>query len=245
MKILIVDDEALARERLHDLVLELYPDSTTIEAINGLDALEKITEHSPTIILLDIRMPGMDGLEVASHLLQVEAPPAIVFTTAYQDHALSAFDANAVDYLLKPIRKERLKIAIERAAVVSQNTLSTLNETEELASARTHLSALIKGSIQLIPIENIYYLKAEQKYVTAGWPGGELLLDEPLISLEVEFKEHFIRIHRNALVAINHIHSLCKSSEGQHIIKLNDIPLKLAVSRRLLPEIKKILKQKS
>lgn len=245
MKILIVDDEALARERLHELVVELYPQAITIEAANGIEALDKITEHSPKIILLDIRMPGMDGLELANHLLHLETPPAIVFTTAYQDHALSAFDANAVDYLLKPIRKERLKTAIERASVVSQSTLASLNETKDLTSSRNHLTAVVQGKIQLISIESIYYLKAEQKYVTAAWPGGEILLDESLVSLEAEFKNSFIRIHRNALVAINHIHSLSKNNEGQQLIKLSDMPIELKVSRRHLADVKKVFKQHS
>ncbi|MBL1141962.1 MAG: response regulator transcription factor [Proteobacteria bacterium] len=242
MKILIVDDEALARERLHDLVIELFPNAVTVEAINGLDALDKITEHTPEIVLLDIRMPGMDGLEVANHVLLMETPPAIVFTTAYQDHALSAFDANAVDYLLKPIRKERLKTAIDRAAVMNQTKLASLNNAENISSQRTHLSAMIQGNIQLIAIENIYYLKADNKYVTAAWPGGELLLDESLVSLEAEFSDQFIRIHRNALVAINHIEALKKPSDGQHTVKLSDMPVELAVSRRHLQEVKKVFK---
>ncbi|GJM05897.1 MAG: DNA-binding response regulator [marine bacterium B5-7] len=243
MKILIVDDEALARERLHDLVIELYPETITIEAINGIDALDKISEHSPEIILLDIRMPGMDGLELANHLLHLESPPAIVFTTAYQDHTLSAFDANAVDYLLKPIRKERLKLAIERAAIISQSKLALLNNNEGKPSVRTHLSAMLQGNIQLIAIENIYFLKAEQKYVTAAWPGGEILIDEPLVTLETEFSKHFIRVHRNALVAINHIEELRKTAEGQHVIKLSDMPVELSVSRRHFSDVKKIIKQ--
>ncbi len=104
----------------------MYPDSNNVEAANGMEALDKITEHSPEIILLDVRMPGMDGLELANHLLHLQSQPAIIFTTAYQDHALSAFDANAVDYLLKPIRKERLKTAIERATIVSQSKLTAI-----------------------------------------------------------------------------------------------------------------------
>lgn len=243
MKILIVDDEALARERLNDFVIELYPDASTIEATNGIDALDKITQHSPEIILLDIRMPGMDGLEVANHLLHLETPPAIIFTTAYQDHALSAFDASAVDYLLKPIRKERLNTAIKRATVISRAKLETLNRTEGVASTRAHLSALVHGNIQLIPIENIYYLRAEQKYVTAAWPGGEILLDESLVSLEIEFSNYFIRVHRNALVAINHINGLSKNSSGQPVIKLSGMPIELSVSRRHLADVKKALKQ--
>lgn len=244
MKILIVDDEALARERLHDFIIELYPDAITVEAVNGMQALDKISDHSPDIILLDIRMPGMDGLEVADHLSHMETPPAIVFTTAYQDHALTAFDVNAVDYLLKPIRKERLKTAVERATTVSQSTLSSIKQAEGVSSSRSHLSVMVHGKMQLIPIENIYCLKADQKYVTAAWPGGEILLDEPLVSLEAEFSDYFIRIHRNALVAINHIDSLGKTTAGQHTIKLSDMPVELAVSRRHLQDIKKIFKSR-
>lgn len=243
MKILIVDDEALARERLSDLVIELYPDANTGEAANGIEALDKITEQAPDILLLDIRMPGMGGLELADHLLHFESPPAIVFTTAYQEHALSAFDANAVDYLLKPIRKERLHTAIERAAVVSRAKLATLSETKGVATARSHLSAMVQGNIQLIPIQDIYYLKADHKYVTAAWPGGEILLDEPLVTLETEFSNYFIRIHRNALVAIDHIKSLDKTTEGQHVIKISDMPIELAVSRRHIVDVKKAIKQ--
>jgi two-component system, LytTR family, response regulator AlgR len=188
-------------------------------------------------------MPGLDGLELANHLLHFESPPAIVFTTAYQDHALSAFDTNAVDYLLKPIRKERLKTAIERATVVNQSKLATLSEAEGVTSVRSHLSAMVQGNMRLISIEGIYYLKADHKYVTAAWPGGEILLDESLVSLESEFSNYFIRIHRNALVAINHIENLSKTTEGQHFIKLSDMPIELAVSRRHLAEIRKKIKR--
>lgn len=244
MKILIVDDETLARERMHSLVSELYPEVNIIEARNGIDALDKISTQMPEIVLLDIRMPGMDGLEVANHLLQFSSPPAIVFTTAYQDHSLSAFDANAVDYLLKPIRKERLKVAIERATIVSQSKLALLNKSEKTSTARTHLSAMVQGNIRLLSIDNIYYLKAEQKYVTAAWPEGELLIDEPLVSLETEFKNHFIRIHRNALVGIKYIEGLTKTADGQHTIKLLGMPIELTVSRRHFGDVKKIIKQR-
>ena len=219
MKILIVDDEKLARERLCDLVREIYPDSNIFESHNGLDALTKITDHLPEIILLDIRMPGMDGLELANHLLHFENPPAVIFTTAYQDHAIKAFDANAVDYLLKPIRKDRLHTAIERASAVTRNMLDKLSEIDQTETTRKHLSALVHGDIQLVLVDDIYFLKAEQKYVIAAWPEGELLLDESLVSLEAEFSHKFIRIHRNALVAKNKIDSLCKTDDGQQINK--------------------------
>ena len=238
MKILIADDETLARERLHELVKELYSDADISEATNGLEALDKISSQITDIVLLDIRMPDMDGLEVARHALLIDTPPAIVFTTAYQEHAISAFDANAVDYLLKPIRKDRLKIAIDRARIVNRSRLSALSQSEGVETKRTHISAMVQGNIQLIAIDNIYYLKADQKYVTAAWPGGEILLDEPLVSLESEFSDFFIRIHRNALVAKNHIEGLSKTKDGQTMIKLADMPVELVVSRRHLANVK-------
>ncbi len=243
MKILIVDDETLARERLRDLVLDLYPDTLIIEAASGSEALRQISQQAPEIVLLDIRIPDMDGLEVANHLLRLPAPPAIVFTTAYQEHTLNAFDANAVDYLLKPIRKERLNIAIERAAVLSQSKLALPNSRDDTPTARSHLSTMVQGSIRLIAVANIYYLKAEQKYVTAAWPGGEILIDEPLKELETEFSAQFIRIHRNALVAINRIEKLTRTVDGQHTIKLTEMPVELAVSRRHLAAVKKTIKR--
>ncbi len=243
MKILIVDDEALARERLHEFVNELYSDITITEASNGLQALKIINDDAPEIVLLDIRMPGMDGLEVARHTLQMESPPSIVFTTAYQEHAISAFDANAVDYLLKPIRRERLKIAIERASAVNYSKLTALTENKNIESKRTHVSTLVQGNLELIAVENIYYLKAEQKYVTAAWPGGEILLDESLVSLESEFPDNFIRIHRNALIAKKYIAGLKKTSDGLTLIQLKDMPVELAVSRRHLATVKAVLNQ--
>lgn len=239
MKILIVDDEAPARERLRELVQELYPEHKLIEAADGLEAFEKIKVHDPEIILLDIRMPRMDGLEVANHLLHLDKPPAVVFTTAYQDRAIDAFDANAVDYLLKPIRIQRLKTALERAAIVSRPQLKALSEAK-----RTHLSAMIRGDIRLIAVENIYYLKAEQKYVTAAWPGGETLLSESLVSLAAEFPDDFVRIHRNALVAVKYIDGLLKTNDGRHVIKVKDIPLELTVSRRHLSDLRKLIKRR-
>ena len=244
MKILIVEDETLARERLHILVKELYANADIAEAVNGLDALDKLADFRPEIILLDIRMPGMDGLELANHILNYDSPPAVVFTTAYQDHALSAFDANAVDYLLKPIRKDRLQTAIEKARVISHAKLTIIQQTEPDAAARKHLSAMIQGRLQLIAVENIYYLKAEQKYVTAAWPGGEILVDEPLVSLEQEFSHYFIRIHRNALAAKNYIDCLDKTSDGQAFIRLDYMPTELEVSRRHLAEVRSLIKQR-
>ncbi len=243
MKILIVDDEPLARDRLRLLVNESYPESTTLEAEDGLQALQVVTAEQPDIVLLDIRMPRMDGLEVAQHVLKLERQPAIIFTTAYQDHAISAFDANAVDYLLKPIRQERLQLALERATLLNRSRLSALAGAVGEKDKRTHVSAVINGLLELVPLDRIYYLKAEQKYVTAAWPGGEILLDDSLVSIEQEFPERFIRIHRNALVAKKHITGLGKNEQGQPFVTLENMSDELIVSRRHLGSVKALLNE--
>ncbi len=242
MKILIVDDEMLARERLVSLLSELNADFSISEAENGVAALKLINKESPELILLDIRMPVMDGLEVAHHVAGLEAPPAIVFTTAYQDYALDAFDAHAVDYLMKPIRKERLHQAIDRARALSRNNINELRDNHDSNNSRSHLSTTIHGNLQIIPIEKIYYLKADQKYVTAVWSEGELLLDDSLKSLEQEFSSHFMRIHRNTLVALEHILGLEKDEEGSPVIRLQGIETRLPVSRRHASHVRKVLK---
>ena len=236
MKLLIVEDEAPARERLGRLVLELYPEAGLYEAADGLEALAELPRRRPEIVLLDIRMPGMDGLEFARHALTLEQPPAIVFTTAWRDHALAAFEANAVDYLLKPVRRERLRTAIERARVVSEAQLMAVERR-----GRKHLSAMFRGRLQLVAIKDIRYFKAEQKYVTAAWPGGEILVDESLAALQEEFPDRFVRVHRNALVAKAHIAGLSKTDAGQTVIRLQDMPVALDVSRRHLAAVRALL----
>ncbi|MEE9552009.1 MAG: LytTR family DNA-binding domain-containing protein [Gammaproteobacteria bacterium] len=243
MKILIVDDEALARERLIDLITELDTGSVIIEASHGLIALDMVQHESPEVVLLDIRMPLMDGLEVAHHLAGLESPPAVIFTTAYQDHALEAFDTHAVDYLLKPIRKDRLQQALERAQMINRANITELREQDQLSTARTHLSAIVQGNLRLVAVDDIRYLKAEQKYVIAAWPDGELLLDEPLKSLESEFQALFIRIHRNALVALQHIESLEKETEGNISIRLRGMVNALQVSRRHVSTVRQTIKK--
>ncbi len=242
MKILIVDDESLARERLVSLVSELNADCSISEAENGVAALKIINKESPELILLDIRMPVMDGLEVAHHLAGLETPPAIIFTTAYQDYALDAFDAHAVDYLMKPVRKERLQQAIDRAKALSRVNINELRDHHDSNSSRTHLSTTVQGNLQIIPIEKIYYLKADQKYVTAVWSDGELLLDDSLKSLEQEFSSQFIRIHRNTLVALEYILGLEKDEAGNPTIKLQGMETPLPVSRRHASHVRKVLK---
>ena len=242
MKILIVDDEILARERLVSLLSELNTDYSISEAENGVAALRSISEISPELILLDIRMPGMNGLEVAQHLTGLDTPPAIIFTTAYQDYALDAFDAHAVDYLMKPVRKERLQQAINRAKALSKSNINELMHNHDASNSRTHLSTTVLGDLQIIPIEKIYFLKADQKYVTAVWSEGEILIDDSLKLLEREFASRFIRIHRNALVALEYIQGLDKDEEGNLRINLQGTQTQLPVSRRHASHVRKILK---
>ena len=241
MKILIVDDEMLARERLVSLLSELDNNFSVMEAEHGIEALKLIGEETPELVLLDIRMPVMDGLEVAHHLAGLDTPPAIIFTTAYQDYALDAFDAHAVDYLMKPVRKERLQQAIGRAKALNRINISELRD-DDSNNCRSHLSMTAQGNLQIVPVEKIYYLKADQKYVTAVWPEGELLIDDSLKSLEQEFPSLFIRIHRNTLVALRHIQGLDKDEEGNPCIVLQGIEARPPVSRRHVSHVRKALK---
>jgi len=243
MKILIVDDEMLARERLVSLLSELDNHFSISEAEHGVDALKLICKESPELVLLDIRMPVMDGLEVAHHLAKLESPPAIIFTTAYQDYALDAFDAHAIDYLMKPIRKDRLQQALGKARALNRINISELRDNDNSEYSRSHLSATVQGNIQIVPVEQIHYLKADQKYVTAVWPGGELLIDDSLKSLEQEFDPHFIRIHRNTLVSLRHIQGLDKDEDGNPCIKLQGIKSPLPVSRRHASNVRKTIRQ--
>jgi two-component system response regulator AlgR len=243
MKLLIVDDERPARERLKDLVQEIRPDWELLEAGNGVEALQQAERQQPDIVLLDIRMPVMDGLEAAHHLALLNPPPAVLFTTAYDQHALKAFDANAVDYLLKPIRGERLKTALERAQVLRRAELAALTESGSLSTTRSHLSAMKSGKLQLIPVREIRYLYADQKYVSVYWPDQEALIDESLKAIEEEFGDRFLRVHRNALVSVAHLEGLEKDEDGNYQVVLRDTPKKPAVSRRHLREVRKTLKE--
>ncbi len=239
MKILIVDDESLARERLRALVNEIGIGNVIGEASNGKEALLIARSQQPEIILLDIRMPAMDGMQTAEQLALLHPKPVVIFTTAYGDRALEAFERQAVDYLLKPIRKERLEQALKRAytLLTSQSRLPTPNP-----AARTHISYYVRGELRLIPISEIYYFFAHQKYVVLRWKEGEVLISEPLKALEQEFAGQFLRIHRSTLVAMVKISRLIKDNRGRSYIQLIDFKDPLEVSRRHLQTVKKVLK---
>ena len=245
MKILIVDDEMLACQRLESLIKELGTGEVVAFAHNGKQALAEILKHQPDMVLLDIRMPGMDGIETAQHINTMETPPTVIFTTAYDDYALKAFETHAIDYLLKPIRKERLQDAIQSAKSVSRLQLNELQQST--SSSREHISARVHGDIRLVSVNDIIYLLADQKYITVGYKSDqdvvEVLIDESLISLEKEFSTLFFRVHRNALVAKKSIEALEKDETGQVKVKCKSCDRRFDVSRRHLPDIRKLMKQ--
>jgi two-component system, LytTR family, response regulator AlgR len=249
MKIIIVDDEPLARSRLLAMVTELDAGEVVGEADNGADALRLVEQANPDIVLLDIRMPGMDGIEVARHLAATLRPPAVIFTTAYDSHALAAIESNAVDYLLKPIRKPRLQAALERATTLTRAQLAGLEAiTQESvggqsrARTRTHISATLHGNLQLLPLGEIRFFRAEHKYVTARHPAGQLIIEDTLSALETEFAERFVRVHRNALVAKAHVRGIERDANGHQYVRLDGIDDLVEVSRRLAPVIRRLLK---
>lgn len=238
MKIIIVDDEPLARDRLRALINELNLGKVVAEASNGREALNAIRVHQPKIVLLDVRMPGMTGIQLIEQINLFSPTPAIIFTTAYADHALEAFEHQAVDYLLKPIRKDRLEKALKRAYTLTQTPSIGLSKP----TARTHISAYMRGELRLVPVNQVYYFVANQKYVALHWSQGEVLISEALKDLEEEFAGQFLRIHRSILVGIVHISSLVKGNNGRSYIKLKVVDNLLEVSRRHLPKVKKNLK---
>lgn len=241
MKILIVDDEQLARQRLRHMLSAANEHTIVGEAATGEQALSQAQAFNPDLVFMDIRMPGMDGLEAANYLSRMENPPAIVFTTAFSEHALSAFETHAVGYLLKPIKQDQLDSAILSASRLNRAQITQL-KNDEAPNARSKICVKIRGTLELVPVEDIIYFKADQKYVTLRTEDHEYLIEESLKALETEFENRFIRIHRNALVAESFINGLQKNALGHICLSFKYIDDLLEVSRRHLPTIRKILK---
>ena len=243
MRILIVDDEAPARARLRRLLSELPGDSQIVgEAADGWAALDVCEKLEVDLALLDISMPGMDGLEVAGRLAELDPPPAVILVTAYTEYALKAFDQRVDDYLVKPVRRERLQAALDRVRVSTRPQREALLEAANPRGRRSRLSARYRGGLRSVPVEEVIYLLAEQKYVNLRHETGHLLLDESLKTLEDELGELFIRIHRNALVARRAVLGLEKDAEGNTLVRLRGCAERLPVSRRHLPELRRWLR---
>ena len=241
LRILLVDDEPLARARLRELLDDIaseLPSEVIGEAVNGLAALEFLQTNTVDLVLSDIRMPGMDGIELAGHLGGMPNPPAVVFTTAYDNYAVQAFALNALDYLLKPVRAQRLLTALQKARphqVQEQATLAEIGQKIR-GGGRTHLACNERGRLLLVPVAEVLYFKADLKYVTARTVDREFLLDEALTHLEEEFADRFMRLHRAVLVAKNALAGFEKAAgddaEAYGWALLRGVTEKLPVSRR-------------
>ena len=228
--VLIADDEPLARERIARLVNAVPGYHVCGEAADGEEVLSRIAELSPDLLLLDIRMPGMDGMEAAERIATLEAPPALIFCTAYDHYAIQAFDVHAIAYLLKPVRREALEEALGRAGRVNRVQLQALSEkddaSDEQLAVRTH-----RGT-ELIDVVAITHCQADHKYVTLHHSRGETVTDFTLKELESKYPEQLLRIHRNTLVGVRFIQGLIRNPEGQHAVKLSEVSEPLPVSRR-------------
>ena len=237
LNILIIDDEKPARDRLRRLVRDIPRFEVTGEAAGASEAMECIRELSPDILLLDISMPGMDGMALARMLVDSGVSPAIVFCTAYQDQALNAFEVEAVDYVVKPVRAERLV----KALVKAQRFLGGGNDQDE----EHYLRSTVGGKVVLTPIQRVISLVAEDKYTTVIHEKGTTVIDESLTELEQRYPELFFRVHRNALVSRRHIRGLERTSEGQTQVMLSGTDRKPEVSRRNVASLRKLLSELS
>jgi two-component system, LytTR family, response regulator AlgR len=233
LNILIADDETPARNRLRDLLADIDNVTVVAEAKNGKEAIDLALETKPDLMLLDIRMPLMDGIEAAQHAQKLAPAPHIIFTTAFDAYAIKAFDLNAIDYLLKPIRLERLQTAINKVRTLKPKQLEAL---KPLQKTRSHFSIHERGRVLLVPIETVIYLRAELKYITVRTAEREYLLEESLTSLEAEFGERFIRLHRNCLAAplfiMGYEKRMNADNELQWVALLKGVSETIAISRR-------------
>ncbi len=246
MKVLIVDDEGPARDRLRQLVDDLDDYEFAGEASNGEQAISLVSDAKPDIVLLDIRMPGLSGIETAHHLNALDRPPAVVFTTAYDEYAVEAFEARAIGYVLKPVRRNRLEAALQHASRLATSTLHDIANQSGMAAARQHICVREQDRLILISIDSIDFFRADQKYVAVSHENGKSLIDESLKSLEVEFADGFVRIHREALVAVDKIETLDKTPDGKTRVVLrggsHDDDTQLIISRRHVAEVRRRLK---
>jgi len=249
LRVYIADDEAPARARLRELLADVapqLPSKVVGESANGLDVIERLPASGAQVLLLDIQMPGMNGLELARHLAQLEHPPAVVFVTAHDRHAVEAFELNALDYLMKPVRAARLEAALRKALAAGPPPRESL--ARAAPAAREYFSVAERNRIALIRVADVVYLKAELKYVTLRTQAGEHLIEEPLVALEREFGEHFVRVHRNCLVARSSIRGFERAGdtedEPRWNVVLDGVAERLPVSRRQWPALKGLLGEK-
>lgn len=244
MDVLIVDDEILARQRLARMVEKIEGFNVIAEAGDAEQAMSAVLTHDPDVVLLDIRMPGKDGLSLAEEISTLDDPPAIIFCTAFDQYALDAFNTNAVGYLLKPVKAEQLLQVLDKASRL--NKIQRQAAEQKLATpksgGRNHISAKTRRGVELISLDDVRYFIADHKYVTVFHLQGEHLLDETLKELEEEFGNRFLRIHRNALVSVKHIEAIERNMQGQYQVRLSGCTQKPLVSRRHVGDVKEFMK---
>jgi two-component system response regulator AlgR len=240
----IADDEPRARQFLERLLGEHAGLDVVGSARGGAEALEMIEKLGPDVVFLDIHMPDLSGLEVARSLKGARAP-IVVFVTAYDRYAVEAFELAAMDYVLKPVRRERLERALQQARRLAPGTLSEIGTRDGVPEQRRHVCTRIGNELKLIPIDEVRYFMADQKYVRAKHGKGDNLIDDSLKSLETEFDDRFVRIHRSALVSVAHIDALEKTGDGRTRVRLRgtvDDDEPLLVSRRHLADVRRRIK---
>lgn len=244
MRVLIADDEPLAVERLSRLVTQMGHE-VVATAHHGQDVLSHIENASPDVVLLDIQMPGMNGLECAEQLRHLNPRPAIIFCTAYDQHALEAFKFQAQGYLLKPVALQDLEQVFQHLTQLTQAQMTGLQQDElyDVKNQRHQIAAKTYRGVELIPLDSVYYFLADQKYVTVRHKSGSVLIDETLKDLELEFADRFIRIHRNALVSLDYLEGLELVAAGQYQVRLRELDERLSVSRRHLPSLRECMHQ--
>jgi two-component system response regulator AlgR len=250
MRVLICDDEPLARDRMKRMLEKIADVEVVGEARNGIDLLDRIPLTQPDVVITDIRMPAMDGMEAAEHMAAMAEPPALIFCTAYDEYAIRAFQVHAIGYLLKPVRQEELEQALGQAQRVNRAQLNAVREgvpetsPQEVSHApgRKHISAKTHRGIELIPVDEVRYFMADQKYVTVRYPDGDVLIDDTLKELEEEFGQRFLRVHRNALVALAYIEGL-EQHQSQYQLRFKGIEDRVTISRRHVAAVKKLLQR--
>ena len=250
MRVLICDDEPLARDRMKRMLEKIDQVEVVGEARNGIDLLDRIPLTHPDVVITDIRMPAMDGMEAAEHLAAMHEPPALIFCTAYDEYAIRAFQVQAIGYLLKPVRQEELEQALSQARRINKAQINAVRggmrsepaEEAPAVSGRKHISAKTHRGIELIPVDEVRYFMADQKYVTVRYPEGDMLIDDTLKELEEEFGHRFLRVHRNALVALAHIEGLEQNNAGYQL-RFKGIEDRVTISRRHVATVKKMLQR--
>lgn len=240
MRILIADDEPLARQRLQGLVTEIgAPWQLVGEVADGLAVIERCSQGDVDLVLLDIRMPGLDGMAAAQRLQQFKAPPVIIFTTAYSEQALEAFERQALDYLLKPIRLERLRQALDKALALSRVQQKTLIRQTEDSQQQT-IRVKIGNELVSWSLDEVLFFRAEDKYILVRHLQGEAIIEGSLKHLEQAHPD-FVRIHRNSLLNPWYLRGIKRLANGQFCALLKDAEECLEISRRHLPAIRHLL----